>query len=193
MAPSCQGPALQTLEQLWGSWQANSTAGWMQALRCVSFPCQHSWLNKVIYLLPEVGWTVCLIYLYYWLCGRTTLVRNVIVKCFLPQSCRLCAHAKCSLWCIFQQLPEPKRKNNCLDLSLIQVQGGWGSLSWPWWVCGGERVCRGSRSLKSQLWMGSRNTIYFAFLSLFPLSFPPPHPFLSHGKFTHSISWTFQQ
>lgn len=39
---SSQGPALQSDSKasvvLWGSRQANSTAEWIQALRCVSFP-----------------------------------------------------------------------------------------------------------------------------------------------------------
>lgn len=147
----------------------------MQALRCVSFPCQHSWLNKVIYLFPEVGWTVCLIYLYYWLCGRTTPVRNVIIECCLPQSCGLCVHAKCFLWCIFQQLPEPKSKIRAKTRTWFTWKVAKGPSASPegWWMCGGERVCRGSRFLKSRLWPGNGNTIYFLFLSHFPLFFSP--------------------
>jgi len=47
---SYQGPALQLDSKasvvLWGTQRANSTAEWMQALRCVSFPVPTAQLVK---------------------------------------------------------------------------------------------------------------------------------------------------
>lgn len=126
MAPSCQGPALQILKHPWGSWQANSAAGWMQALRCVSFPCQHSWLNKVIYLFSW-SWLNSVFNLFILL---TVCKKYPGAKCHhqVFASTELQALCSCKMppLMYFSTVAWTRKRNVCFDLSLIQVKAGWG-------------------------------------------------------------------